>query len=123
MRNQRYEKMVLRSYGISTDEYPKIYLYNQKISKLMNFDLNPNLKNGCIILQNLIKFVADGDCGLISYLNHLHDPFLGVKFKHNSRLNRWEENDKGKNVAGGGTSMCNICRSSWLFRSYRCIIN
>ena len=27
------------------------------------------------------------------------------EYKHNSRTNRWEQNDKGRSVSEGGTSM------------------
>ena len=118
-----YEQQVMSSYGLKEEDknLPKIYLYNQKINKLFEFKYDESIKNNrCLILQELIIFVADSDCGLISYLNHLQDPFLGIKYKHNSRTNEWEESDKGVRLADGGTTMCKLIDYENLPKNFKC---
>ena len=53
------------------------------------------------MLERLLIFIADGDCGFLSYLNFLHDPYYGMKFNYN-RKEDWEPNLlKGKTPLPG----------------------
>ena len=73
------------------------------------------------ILQDLLIFIADGDCGLISYLNHLEDPFLGMKFRHDSKNNKWVPDKKrGVNLYNNGTDMCKLIDYQDLPENFKC---
>ena len=116
-----YEKQVMKTYKIEPKKEPTIYLHNQKLDKLYEFTYDiDDRKNRCLLLQKLIIFVAQEDCGLISYLNHLHDPFLGIKFKHNSKNNTWEPSKKGITIAPRGTELCKLINYNDLPKDFKC---
>ena len=87
---------------------------------MKKFEFN-KADNRCYILHLLMIFIADGDCGLISYINHLQDPFLGVKFKHNSADNKWEESQKdGYRIITDGTDLCKLIDYQDLPKNFEC---
>lgn len=116
-----YEDMIFKSYNIKKTKEPSIILFNQKNNYIKEFKIDDRIKrNRCMILQELIIFISNYDCGLISYINHIHDPFLGVKFKHNSKKNIWEINDKGERVKSEGTTMCKLIDYKDLPNDFKC---
>ena len=100
-------KEVLKSYGITEKIVPMIYLINEasKEKKFLKFNIEDDK---CFLLQKLLIFIANGDMGLISYLNHLHDPFLGTEFRHDSRKNEWYQENPGFRIHSEGTEMCKL---------------
>ena len=111
---------IMKSYQIKKEHYPAIYMYNETTNKMKEFPLNSTVDR-CILLQNLLIFIADGDCGLISYLNHLEDPFLGMKFKHDSKNNKWIPDKKnGVNLYNNGTDMCKLIDYQDLPDNFKC---
>ena len=57
---------------------------------------------------------------MISYLNHLHDPFLGQKFLHDSRNNKWIPSKKGMKVLPDSTNMCKLIEYGDLPNNFKC---
>ena len=111
---------IMKSYQIDKEKYPAIYLYNETTNKLKIFKFNL-YQDRCFILQDLILFIADGDCGLISYLNHLEDPFLGMKFKHDSKNNKWIPDKKnGVHLYNDGTDLCKLIDYRDLPTNFKC---
>ena len=111
---------IMKSYQIDTEKYPAIYMYNETTNKIKEFKIN-DMKDRCFILQDLLLFIADGDCGLISYLNHLEDPFLGMKFRHDSKNNKWVPDKKrGVNLYNNGTNMCKLIDYQDLPENFKC---
>ena len=111
---------IMKSYNIDKDNYPAIYMYNETTNKLQEFKFNKR-QDRCFILQDLLLFIADGDCGLVSYLNHLEDPFLGMKFKHDSNNNKWIPDRKnGVHLYNNGTDMCKLIDYRDLPNNFKC---
>ena len=111
---------IMKSYKIDKTKTPAIYMYNETTNELKTFDLDKD-KSRCQILQDLIIFIADGDCGLISYLNHLEDPFLGMKFYHDSKNNKWiPDKHKGIPLQSGGTDLCKLIDYKDLTKNFKC---
>ena len=61
---------VLSSYNITDKITPMIYLINEA-SRERKFFKFQDKEDKCFILKELLIFIANGDMGLISYLNHL----------------------------------------------------
>ena len=101
------DREIINSLKLPLDKYPAVYLLNEASRKLIRFGYNPN-ENACFLLQDLLIFIANKDIGLISYLNHLQDPFLGIKFKHDTKDNKWIESPEGISTANNGTKMCKL---------------
>ena len=111
---------IMKAYKISRDKHPAIYMYNETTNKIKEFDLTQT-NDRCMLLQALIIFIADGDCGLISYLNHLEDPFLGMKFIHDSKNNKWiPDRKKGVNLYNNGTDLCKLIDYKDLTDNFQC---
>ena len=98
---------VLNAYGISDKITPMIYLINEATKEKKYFKCDP-MEDKCYLLKDLMIFIANGDLGLISYLNHLHDPFSGIEFRHDSRKNEWYHKNPGLRVHEEGTEMCKL---------------
>ncbi len=114
------ERKIMNAYGLDIHKYPAIYLYNEKTNQLKTFKFD-NHKDRCLILQDLILFIADGDCGLISYLNHIEDPYLGMKFYHDSKKNEWiSDNKKGIHLHRGETNLCKLIDYKDLGENFSC---
>ena len=117
--NISLDRRIMKAYGIDNQEYPAFYLYNETSNKLKKFKFNKK-DDRCKILQDLIIFVADGDCGLISYLNHLTDPYLGTRFLHDSKKNEWYEDDRGYQLMENGTDLCKLIDYKDLPSNFEC---
>ena len=119
--NISQDRPIMRAYKLDIEEYPAIYLYDESSNEMKTFKFNKSDKR-CNILQNLMIFIADGDCGLLSYINHMHDPFLGVKFSHNSEDNKWEEakGRKGYRIITNGTDLCKLIDYKDLPKNFDC---
>jgi hypothetical protein len=114
------DESIMKAYKLDRDKYPAIYMYNETTNKLKTFKLDKK-KPRCQLLQELIIFIADGDCGLISYLNHLEDPYLGIKFYHDSKNNTWEPNPRrGVHLYDGGTDLCKLIDYKDLNSNFKC---
>lgn len=114
------EKAIMDSYKLDREKYPAIYLYNEFTNEMKTFQIDKS-QEPCFILQDLMLFIADGDCGLISYLNHLQDPFLGMKFYHNSKKNEWVPHPKhGVSVMPNGTNLCKLIDYKDLDENFKC---
>lgn len=98
---------ILKSYKISNKVAPVIYLINEANKEKKYFKCDPE-EDKCYLLKKLLIFIANGDLGLISYLNHLHDPFSGVEFRHDSKKNEWYPKNPGIKVHDEGTEMCKL---------------
>ena len=105
--NISLDRRIMKAYGIDNQEYPAFYLYNETSNRLKKFKLNKK-DDRCKILEELIIFIVDGDCGLISYLNHLTDPYLGTRYLHDSKKNEWYEDDRGHQLMEYGTDLCKL---------------
>lgn len=117
--NISLDRRIMKAYGIDNKDFPAFYLYNETSNKLRKFKFNKN-DDRCKILEELIIFVADGDCGLISYLNHLTDPYLGERYLHDSKKNEWYENDRGHQLMEYGTDLCKLIDYQDLPNNFKC---
>lgn len=112
---------MMKAYKIDVTKYPAIYMYDEKSNDIKEFELDMEAKR-CQILQDLLIFIANGDCGLLSYLNHMEDPFLGMKFYHDSKNNTWEPHPKrGVNLYNNGTDMCKLIDYGDLPKDFKCL--
>jgi len=116
------DRKIMKSFGIDYKKSPAIYLYNETTKTLDRFLLKKfKLEKQCDILERLIIFIANGDCGLLSYLNFLHDPFYGMKFEYSSKNKKWRPNlFNGKNPIPGGTAMCSLIDIEHVPDEYKC---
>lgn len=113
------DRQVLGAYKIDIEDYPAVYLYNERRNELKKFKFDIR-ENRCVILENLLIFIADGDCGFISYINHLQDPFLGSKFIHDSNNNVWKEAKKGYTMLKNNFGMCKLIDYQNLPNNFKC---
>ena len=114
------DRPVLGAYKINIEDYPAIYLYNEKSNEMKKFEYNKS-DNRCYILHKLMIFIADGDCGLISYINHMQDPFLGTRFLHNSKDNKWvPSKGRGHRIITDGTDLCKLIDYQDLPKNFDC---
>ena len=117
--NISIDRKILGSYKIDHTDFPAFYLYNEKTGDLKKFDYKKN-SDRCKILEDLIIFLADGDCGLISYLNHLTDPYAGIRYKHYSGTNEWIADEKGIPMIEYGTNLCRPIHYKDLTKNFKC---
>ena len=114
------DKDIMNAYKLDREKYPAIYMYNETSQEMKTFMLD-KFADRCQILQDLIIFIADGDCGLISYLNHLQDPFLGMKFYHDSKNNKWiPDKKRGVKIMDNGTDLCKLIDYQDLTDDFKC---
>lgn len=116
------DRKVMKSFGIDYKRVPAIYLFNETTRNLNRFLLYKNkLENQCDMLERLLIFIANGDCGLLSYLNFLHDPYYGMKFEYNSEKKKWRANlAQGRNPIVPGTGMCSLIDIEHVPEHYKC---
>ncbi len=116
------DRKIMKSFGIDTSRVPAIYLYNERTKNLQRFLLKKNrLEKQCDMLERLLIFIADGDCGLLSYLNFLHDPYYGMKFEYNSKRKKWRANlSQGMHPFIGGIGMCSLIDINNVPEEYKC---
>tara|TARA_B100000767_G_scaffold274265_1_gene306724 strand:- start:1900 stop:2790 length:891 start_codon:yes stop_codon:yes gene_type:complete len=116
------DRKIMKSYGLDLEKVPAIYLYNESTQNLKRFGIKKfNLENQCAMLERLLIFIADGDCGFLSYLNFLHDPFYGMKYKYHSKNKRWQPHLlEGRNPLPPGTGMCSLIDLSHLPEECEC---
>lgn len=116
------DRKVMKSFGIDYKKVPAIYLYNEHTKNLQRFLIKKNrLEKQCDMLERLLIFIADGDCGVLSYLNYLHDPFYGMKFEYNSKKKKWRANlSQGRHPIMGGTGMCSLIDINHVPKEYKC---
>lgn len=118
--NVSRDRPVLGAYKLDIEDYPAIYLYNEESNEMKKFEYKKS-DNRCYILHQLMIFIADGDCGLISYINHLQDPFLGVKFQHDSKDNKWvPSKGRGHRIITDGTDLCKLIDYDDLPKNFDC---
>ena len=98
---------ILNSYGITNKIVPMIYLINEASQEKKFFRCDVD-EDKCVLLKELLVFISNGDLGLISYLNHLHDPFSGMEFRHDSKKNEWYPKKPGITIHEEGTEMCKL---------------
>ncbi len=104
------DRKIMKTFGLDMKNVPAIYLYNEASKDLKVFPLKKfNLEKQCDILERLLVFIADGDCGFISYLNFLHDPYYGMKYEYYNKEEKWRPNIlTGKTPLPPGTGMCSL---------------
>ena len=98
---------IMNSYNLTTKIAPMIYLINEVTNEKKYFKFDTD-EDKCYLLKELLIFISNGDLGLISYLNHLHDPFCGVEFLHDSVKNKWYRKNPGMKIHEEGTEMCKL---------------
>lgn len=120
--NVSKDRKVMKSFGIDYKRSPAIYLYNEHSKDLKRFLLKKNvLEKQCDMLERLLVFISNGDCGLLSYLNYLHDPFYGMKFEYNSEKKKWRANlSQGRHPILPGTGMCSLIDIQHVPEEYKC---
>ena len=116
------DRKVLKSFGIDYKKAPAIYLFNEVNRNLNKFLLYKNrLENQCDMLERLLIFIANGDCGLLSYLNFLHDPYYGMRFEYNSEKKKWRANlTQGRTPIVAGIGMCSLIDIGKVPEHYKC---
>ncbi len=116
------DRKVLKSFGIDYKKAPAIYLFNEVNRNLNKFLLYKNrLENQCDMLERLLIFIANGDCGLLSYLNFLHDPYYGMRFEYHSEKKKWRANlTQGRTPIVAGTGMCSLIDIGKVPEHYKC---
>ena len=115
------DRKIMRSYGIDYKDAPAIYLYNEVTKDLKKFKLFKKIERQCDMLERLIIFIADGDCGLLSYLNYMHDPHYGMKFIYDPEKKNWKPNLlRGMTPNARGTGMCSLIDIDFVPNSYEC---
>lgn len=120
--NLSKDRKIMKSFGIKNEPSPAIYLYNEAEKELKNFPLLKfSLERQCDMLERLLIFIANGDCGFLSYLNFLHDPYYGMKFNYNNEKEDWEPNLlKGMTPLPPGTGMCSLIDINHLPDNFDC---
>lgn len=121
-KNLSKDRKIMKTFGINFKKVPAIYLYNESTKELKKFLLKKKtLEKQCDILERLLIFIANGDCGFLSYLNFLHDPFYGMKYEYHGTEERWRPNlSKGFNPLPPGTGMCSLIDSELVPEHYGC---
>tara|TARA_B100000795_G_C22793599_1_gene438218 strand:+ start:92 stop:988 length:897 start_codon:yes stop_codon:yes gene_type:complete len=115
------DRKIMKTFGIDFKKVPAIYLYNESTKDLKRFLLKNNLEKQCIILERLLIFIADGDCGFLSYLNFLHDPYYGMKYEYYGKDEKWRPNlINGSNPLPPGTGMCSLIGLENVPENYGC---
>ena len=116
------DRKIMKSFGIDFKKAPAIYLYNEVTKELKKFSLRKfSLERQCDILERLLIFISNGDCGFLSYLNFLHDPYYGMKFKYSGEEKRWNPDLlKGYTPLPPGTGMCSLIDIEHIPKEYKC---
>ena len=117
--NLSIDRKIMASYKIDHNDYPAFYLYNEKTGDTKKLNFNKK-DDRCKILEELMIFIADGDCGFISYINHLTDPHSGIRYLHNSDTNEWLPHKKGFKLLEYGTNLCRLIHHKDLPQSFNC---
>ena len=121
-KNLSKDRKIMKSFGIDFKKSPGIFLYNENTKNLKPFLLQKfGLEKQCDILERLLVFISDGDCGFISYLNYLHDPYYGMRFEYNSEKKQWRPNlTQGVTPLPPGTGMCSLIDKEHIPEEYDC---
>lgn len=116
------DRKIMNSFGLDMKRVPAIYLYNEATKEAKRFLLRKfKLEKQCDILERLLIFIADGDCGLVSYLNFLHDPYYGMRYEYYGKEKKWRPNlIKGKTPLPPGTGMCSLIDIEHLPKDFDC---
>ena len=117
--NLSIDRKIMASYKIDHTDYPAFYLYNEKTGDTKKFIYNKT-DDRCKILEDLIIFLGDGDCGFLSYINHLTDPHSNIRYLHNSETNEWIPHKKGFKMLDYGTNLCRLIHHKDLTKLYKC---
>ena len=120
--NLSKDRKIMKSFGIDFKHVPAIYSYNEVTKDLKRFRLKKfKLENQCAMLERLLIFIANEDCGFISYLNFLHDPYYGMKYEYFGKDKKWRPNIiKGRTPLPPGTGMCSLIDINHLPEEYDC---
>jgi hypothetical protein len=121
-KNLSKDRKIMKSFGIDFKKSPGIFLYNENTKNLKPFLLQKvGLEKQCDILERLLVFISNGDCGFISYLNYLHDPYYGMRFEYNSDNKKWRPNlIQGITPLPPGTGMCSLIDKEHIPEEYDC---
>lgn len=117
--NISIDRKIMASYKIDHTDFPAFYLYNEKTGDAKKFIFKKK-DDRCKILEDLMIFLANGDCGFISYLNHITDPHSGIRYLHNSDTNEWLPHKKGFKMLEYGTNLCRLIHHRDLNKSFDC---
>ena len=116
------DRKIMRSFNLDLKDIPAIYLYNEVTNEAKKFELkNFSLEKQCDILERLLIFISNGDCGFLSYLNFLHDPYYGMRFSYNGKKKDWDPDlIRGKTPLPPGTGMCSLIDIGHLPKNFKC---
>ena len=116
------DRKIMKTFGIDIKKVPSIYIYNESTKELKRFLLKKfKLEKQCDILERLLIFIANGDCGFLSYLNFLHDPFYGMKYEYHGPEEKWRPNIiTGSSPLPPGTGMCSLIDLDNVPEDYKC---
>ena len=120
--NLSKDRKIMKSFGLDIEKVPAIYLYNEATKESKRFLLKKfKLEGQCDMLERLMIFIANGDCGFLSYLNFLHDPFYGMKYSYKKDYQDWKPDLlKGYTPLPPGTGMCSLINIDHIPNSYNC---
>ena len=120
--NVSKDRKIMRSFGLDMEQVPAMYLYNEVTKEAKKFELKKfELEGQCDMLERLLIFLADGDCGFLSYLNFLHDPYYGMRFSYNGEKKSWQPDlINGKTPLPPGTGMCSLINIENIPKHYKC---
>ena len=116
------DRKIMKSFDLDMNEVPAMYLYNEVTKEAKKFELKKfELEGQCDILERLLIFLANGDCGFLSYLNFLHDPYYGMKFSYSGEKKTWQPDlIKGNTPLPPGTGMCSLIDIENIPEHYKC---
>ena len=116
------DRKIMKSFGLDMEQVPAMYLYNEVTKEAKKFELKKfELEGQCDMLERLLIFLANGDCGFLSYLNFLHDPYYGMKFSYSGEKKSWQPDlIGGKTPLPPGTGMCSLIDIEHIPENYKC---
>jgi hypothetical protein len=116
------DRKIMRSFNLDLKDVPAIYLYNEVTNEAKKFELKKfSLEKQCDILERLLIFISNEDCGFLSYLNFLHDPYYGMRFSYNKEKKDWAPDlIRGKTPLPPGTGMCSLIDIEHLPKNFKC---
>ena len=116
------DRKIMKSFDLDMDDVPAIYLYNEVTKEAKKFQLKKfELERQCDMLERLLIFIANGDCGFLSYLNFLHDPYYGMRFSYSGEKKIWQPDlIKGRTPLPPGTGMCSLINIENVPEYYKC---
>ena len=116
------DRKIMKSFDLDMDDVPAIYLYNEVTKEAKKFQLKKfELERQCDMLERLLIFIANGDCGFLSYLNFLHDPYYGMRFSYSGEKKIWQPDlIKGRTPLPPGTGMCSLINIENVPEHYKC---